>query len=88
MSRALEEGGVGFRIQISNRHGIQDSHSSKILTIQQGITRGVSSVGKPCRPEHGFPRQTARVMHRYFKSMFFVLRSDSGYVIVELTIPC
>ncbi len=32
------------------------SHSSKILTIQQGITRGVSSVGKPCRPEHGFPR--------------------------------
>ncbi len=31
-------------------------HSSKILTIQQGITRGVSSVGKPCRPEHGFPR--------------------------------
>ncbi len=22
-------------------------HSSKILTIQQGITRGVSSVGKP-----------------------------------------
>ncbi len=24
-------------------------HSSKILTIQQGITRGVSSVGKPCR---------------------------------------
>ena len=26
-------------------------HSSKILTIQQGITRGVnSSVGKPCRP--------------------------------------
>ncbi len=31
-------------------------HSSKILTIQQSITRGVSSVGKPCRPEHGFPR--------------------------------
>ncbi len=31
-------------------------HSSKILTIQQGITRVVSSVGKPCRPEHGFPR--------------------------------
>ncbi len=31
-------------------------HSSKILTIQQGITRGVSSVGKPCRPEHRFPR--------------------------------
>ncbi len=25
-------------------------HSSKILTIQQGITRGVSSVAKPCRP--------------------------------------
>ena len=25
MSRALEEGGLGFRIQISNRHGIQDS---------------------------------------------------------------
>ncbi len=24
-------------------------HSSKILAIQQGITRGVSSVGKPCR---------------------------------------
>ena len=23
--RALEEGGLGFRIQISNRHGIQDS---------------------------------------------------------------
>ena len=31
-------------------------HSSKILTIQQTITRGVSSVGKPFRPEHGFPR--------------------------------
>ena len=24
--RALEEGGLGFRIQISNRHGIQDSN--------------------------------------------------------------
>ncbi len=31
-------------------------HSSKILTTQQGITREVSSIGKPCRPEHGFPR--------------------------------
>ncbi len=31
-------------------------HSSKILTIPQGITRGVSSIGKPCRPEHRFPR--------------------------------
>ena len=35
---------------------VMSMHSSKILTIQQGITRGVSSVGKPCRPEHGFPR--------------------------------
>ncbi len=31
-------------------------HSSKILTIQQRITRGVSSVGKPCRALQRFPR--------------------------------
>ena len=31
-------------------------HSSKILTIQQGIPRGISSIGKPCRPQQGFPR--------------------------------
>ncbi len=31
-------------------------HSSKILTIQQGITRGVSSIGKPCSQQQGFPR--------------------------------
>ncbi len=37
------------------RHPISQ-HSSKILTIQQGITRGVSSIGKPCRPQQGFPR--------------------------------
>ncbi len=35
---------------------LSNLHSSKILTIQQGITRGVSSIGKPCRPEQGFPR--------------------------------
>ena len=31
-------------------------HSSKILTIQQGITRGVSSIGNPFRPQQCFPR--------------------------------
>ncbi len=29
---------------------MKNPHSSKILTTQQDITRGVSSVGKPCRP--------------------------------------
>ncbi len=31
-------------------------HSQRIPTIQQGITWGVSSVGKPCRPGQWFPR--------------------------------
>ncbi len=36
---------VGRSARAQQTHKI---HSSKILTIQQGITRGVSSVGKPC----------------------------------------
>ncbi len=29
--------------------------SHKILMIKQGNTQGVSSIGKPCRPQQGFP---------------------------------
>ena len=36
--------------QNSDKKIIHILHSLKILMIQQGITRGVSSVGKPCRP--------------------------------------
>ncbi len=66
-------------------------HSSKILTIQQGITRVLGELvplENLVDQNTDFLGQNARVMHRYFKSMFFVLRSDSGYIVVELTIPC
>ncbi len=48
---------VRTKCQLSlEENDISTPHSSKILTIQQGITRGVSSVGKPCRSLQGFPR--------------------------------
>ncbi len=46
-------------------------HSSKILTIQQGLPRGVSSVGNPRRPLTGFHsgRVAAAHLHDIYREV-------------------
>ncbi len=37
-------------------HIEKENTQSALLKNSDDTTRGVSSIGKPCRPEHGFPR--------------------------------
>ncbi len=67
----------GHTEKFVNRPHTPSTHSSKILTIQQGISRGVSSVGKPCRPEHGFPRPKAEKAE---KSLLFTRTTAIGFL--------
>ena len=61
----------------------QTVHSSKILSIQQGLTRGVSSVGKPCRHNRDSLGEFVRAIDRCFRNIIPVLRFDHNHNAVE-----
>ena len=66
---------------ISQSIRLSVTNSSKILTIQQGITLGVRTVGKLVDKNMDFLGQSAQAMHWYFKGVFSVLWSDLSFVL-------
>ncbi len=63
-------------------------HSSKILTIQQGITRGVSSIGKPHSEKKGYQNGAPGVLLLQMVHVYeTVPLGHRGTEIVPLRVP-